>query len=98
MSTLYAVRMAEAFYSSRQWKEVVPKVWKRDRANCQRCGVHKGDYGGSIHIHHVVSFAVEALRSELPNLVLLCEECHRWVHSNENINQDLIRDAHAVVA
>ena len=66
----------QAFYSSRQWKEVVPKVWRRDRANCQRCGVHKDDYGGSFHIHHIVSFAVEALRSELPNRRMLVVQAY----------------------
>lgn len=76
----------QAFYSSIEWKQAAQQVWKRDRATCQRCG----DKSGDCHIHHIVSFAVKELRMELSNLVLLCKECHHWVHSKENINVDWI--------
>lgn len=74
----------QAFYASQEWAEACQTVWKRDDATCQRCGVHRDLSDREFHIHHIVSFAVEDLRSDPDNLVLLCEDCHRWVHSNEN--------------
>ena len=70
----------QAFYCSREWAGAVQAVWFRDLARCQRCG-EDGE-----HIHHIVSFAVVELRTEVDNLVLLCRSCHHWVHSRENVN------------
>jgi hypothetical protein len=78
----------QAFYSSREWKQAAKAIWKRDKAQCQRCGIKKEFYSGQFHIHHIVSFTVEYLRAELGNLVLLCQDCHVWVHSNQNQEKD----------
>ena len=84
----------QSFYSSEDWSEVVKKVWHRDNAFCQRCGKHHNTEKnrGNFHIHHIVSFQIKELRSELSNLVLLCKECHRWVHSKNNINKQFIKN------
>ena len=75
----------QAFYSSIEWKKASRIVWKRDDGTCQRCGTRKtGKRNGEMHIHHIVSFQVEALRHEPSNLLLLCADCHRWVHSKDN--------------
>ena len=84
----------QSFYSSIEWVEVVKEVWKRDKAICQRCGNNHNQEKtrGTFHIHHIVTFQVRELRAELSNLILLCKECHRWVHSNQNINKDYIKE------
>ena len=83
----------QAFYSSVEWVEAVKKVWKRDKAICQRCKkLHNNENRGTFHIHHIISFQKREFRAELENLVLLCKECHRWVHSNQNINKDFIKE------
>lgn len=84
----------QSFYSSIEWVEVVKEVWKRDKAICQRCGKNHNQQKtrGTFHIHHIVTFQVRELRAELSNLILLCKECHRWVHSNQNINKDYIKE------
>ena len=79
----------QTFYNSKEWREVVPKVWKRDKATCQKCK-HKKTEGDEFHIHHIISFEVEELRMVLSNLVLLCSDCHHWVHSNANVNNEFI--------
>lgn len=81
----------QAFYSSIEWRAVVPLVWKRDNATCQRCG-HRHYYKDTVHfcIHHIVSFRVKEMRTELSNLVLLCTSCHLWVHSKANVNREFI--------
>ncbi len=84
----------QSFYSSEKWSEVVKKVWSRDNAICQNCGKHHNTEinRGNFHIHHIVSFQVKELRSELSNLVLLCKDCHRWVHSKKNTNKLFIKN------
>lgn len=83
----------QALYSSKEWKSVVRKVWRRDNAECQRCAIHRGnDAGISFDIHHIVSFAIVELRAEFDNLVLLCKPCHRWVHSSLNVDKDFIKE------
>lgn len=85
----------QAFYASDEWKVAVKEVWKRDNAICQRCGKsHNGDRnGGAFHIHHIVSFSIKSLRSDPENLVLLCKNCHLFIHSKKNINKDYISEA-----
>lgn len=84
----------QSVYSSETWSEVVKQVWKRDNAYCQNCGKHHNTEKnrGNFHIHHIVSFQIKELRTELDNLVLLCKECHIWVHSKKNINKKFIKN------
>jgi hypothetical protein len=74
----------QGFYASFDWKQTVRAVWKRDEARCQRCN-SKAVRRSEFHIHHIVSFAIRELRTELTNLVLLCTPCHQWVHSRSNV-------------
>lgn len=79
----------QAFYTGREWKEACSFVWKRDNATCQRCTLHKQDDASvPFHIHHIESFANAELRADPTNLVLLCEPCHRFVHSKENTERE----------
>lgn len=82
----------QLFYQSQEWKLACKKVWERDKATCQRCKLQREDDMGMLfHIHHVVSFVNKELRSDVNNLILLCEVCHRWVHSKKNINGEFIQ-------
>lgn len=83
----------QSFYSSEKWSNVVKEVWKRDNAFCQKCNKHHNTElnRGNFHIHHIVSFQVVELRAELSNLILLCNDCHRWVHSKKNKNKLFIK-------
>ena len=83
----------QALYASSEWAEAVSQVWQRDNATCQRCGKYAhGKGNNSYHIHHIVSFEVEQLRAEPGNLILLCRDCHNWVHSKDNADKDFIND------
>lgn len=81
----------QACYSSREWKQAVKVVWKRDKASCQRCGIKAQYYDGKFNIHHIVSFQVKDLRTDPKNLILFCSKCHKWVHSNENNKKEWIK-------
>jgi 5-methylcytosine-specific restriction endonuclease McrA len=85
----------QAFYESPEWASACSSVWKRDDATCRRCHTRKSGEDQTFCIHHVVSFAIKHLRAEPSNLILLCEECHRWVHSNANANREFIRNYEA---
>ncbi len=82
------------FTSNKEWKRAVWKVWKRDAATCQRCGKKKKATDESFHVHHLISFEVVELRSDVNNLVLLCPGCHRWVHSKKNVSNEFIYNNH----
>lgn len=62
-------------------------VWARDNACCRNCGKDwrtRDALEPSFHVHHVWTFQIAALRANPAILVLLCQQCHRWVHSNAN--------------
>lgn len=81
----------QAFYGTPEWKQVANLVWRRDYGKCQRCGLGKYNQDKTpLDIHHIISFAFREGRGELCNLVLLCEPCHYWVHSRENIDKEFI--------
>jgi len=83
----------QTFYRSQEWKGAVKKVWKRDNAMCQKCGLDFRTVDRKktqFHIHHIVSFAVRELRCDLNNLVLLCKPCHKWVHSRRNTEKEFL--------
>lgn len=79
------------FYSSIEWRKASATVWRRDKGVCRRCGKIVRTREG-FHVHHIVSFQVKELRTDINNLVLLCPECHRWVHSTKNTNGDFIKE------
>jgi predicted HNH restriction endonuclease len=41
-------------------------------------------------VHHKRAFAHVETRVALDNLVLLCQRCHRWVHSKQNTERRFI--------
>ena len=79
----------QTFYISKEWKNACLGVWKRDRAICQRCRIQVSA-GIPFHIHHIISFAVQAKRADINNLILLCEICHHWVHSRKNLKREFL--------
>lgn len=87
----------QAFYRTAEWKAACCLVWARANASCERCGL---DYrtvdrkaAPKFHVHHIVSFQVEALRADAANVALLCRPCHYFVHSNENIERAFLIEA-----
>lgn len=62
------------------WEELRLSVLRRDDWGCQNCG-HTGGPNGdaTLHAHHVVPVA-RGGRSQLSNLITLCERCHVRAH------------------
>jgi 5-methylcytosine-specific restriction endonuclease McrA len=82
----------QAFYNTPEWKECVKAIWKRDNATCQRCFKRYNHVGRRFEIHHIVSFQCRELRAVVSNLVMLCAQCHDWVHSRDNVYKDFIKE------
>jgi hypothetical protein len=81
----------QLFYISEEWKKAVKETFIRDNFICVKCGqTHKDKYH-PLHIHHVVSFKTSELRTDINNLVILCKDCHNWVHSKKNTNKQYIK-------
>lgn len=82
----------QAFYATDEWKRAIAAVWKRAHGCCERCGkdANKARDDGAFHVHHIVSFAVAALRAVVSNLALLCPTCHRFVHGKANTQREFL--------
>lgn len=81
----------QQFFTSPEWKVAQRAVWAREQRKCQRCGVvHEGT--GRIHeVHHIKSWARNRhLGTEASNLALLCYECHKFVHSRNNVSGEFL--------
>ncbi len=82
----------QLFYSSIEWKKACRRVWARDEEKCRRCGMWREDsMDMPFHIHHIIPFADGFMKADPNNLVLLCETCHHFVHSKENIHNEFIQ-------
>lgn len=71
------------------------KARNRDNYKCQLCGITEDEYGQQMSVHHIIlyrHFKNKDEANELNNLICLCEKCHRFVHSNLNINNIFLKD------
>ena len=83
----------QTLYRTPEWKASVRAVWQRSDASCERCGKDHRRIDRSrekFHVHHVVPFWTGIQRSDLSNLALLCERCHRFVHSTRNLDREFL--------
>lgn len=80
-------------YGSLEWKLACSAVWRRANACCERC---KKDHRvidrakERFHVHHILPFFIGKRRTDPSNLALLCEGCHRFVHSDKNGNREFL--------
>lgn len=77
------------FYHQRQ------EARKRDNFKCQLCGINEDDFGQQMSVHHIKSyrkFKNKEEANQLENLVCLCEKCHRYIHSNLNVDNKFLKE------
>ena len=66
-------------------KDTYNIVYERDRGMCRFCG------NKNIHLHHIVYRSEsKALIDEPSNCIMLCEKCHRLVHSDKKKYQPIL--------
>ena len=66
------------------WENIILNSDELDSDTCWGCGFPANLERCHIHAR------CESFNDDLSNLVLLCKECHRWVHSKKNINKKFI--------
>jgi hypothetical protein len=76
----------QSFYSSLEWKNIIHAVYDKYNYKCNRCGNNTKP----MCIHHIVSFKYKDIRCNLNNLVLLCQDCHHFIHSKLNVNNEYL--------
>lgn len=82
----------QRLYKTPEWKELVLAVWTRDGFKCKRCGVGNVSRTNRLHAHHIGTWAdYPELRTDMKNLVTLCQSCHLWVHSNLNTRRRFLK-------
>jgi HNH endonuclease len=66
----------DAFYESREWREVRYEALKRDGAKCRCCGATAVE-GKKLHVDHIKPRARSPeLELDINNLQILCEDCN----------------------
>lgn len=73
----------QKLYASVEWKTAVREVWGRDAGTCQYCKIQKTKNIG-FDIHHIIPYATGVRVADPTNLVLLCIDCHKFIHSKKN--------------
>jgi hypothetical protein len=87
----------QALYASQGWKECVKSVWHRDNAICQLCHVDSRSVLKGVikfELHHIDSFKVVERRADPSNVILLCQHCHKWIHSKKNKRRKFLGKGH----
>jgi hypothetical protein len=78
-----------------RWRRIREFVIARDGGACRRCGLMEAEF----HVHHLRPWAwAQPWRFIPENLVLLCKDCHRWVHSSANVEREFLIDDDALPA
>lgn len=70
--------MKSAYYLTPHWRAKRQEVLRRDKNTCVFC-----PYGLRVEVHH---WRYELFNEDLRDLTTVCEECHRWIHENEQIS------------
>lgn len=71
-------------YYGANWKRQQREARRRDRHECQFCGVSESGLRRALDVHHIIPFrfyGVERYReaNRLANLVSLCDSCHTFL-------------------
>lgn len=77
----------QALLYSKEWRMKREIILKRDNYECQFC--HRGDK--PLHVHHKYynkypdGEMVKPWEYDNDVLITLCEDCHKWIHSQKQI-------------
>jgi 5-methylcytosine-specific restriction endonuclease McrA len=73
----------QSAYARYFWKELAKSILKRDDYRCRKCGAgHSGK--NTLEVHHIKPWSrFPGLRFEPNNLLTVCKECHKKIHSRK---------------
>lgn len=80
----------QKMYARSVWKELIKSVFSRDEYKCLRCGALRSG-SNKLHAHHIKPWAGnKKFRFSLSNIITVCRNCHNWIHSKANINNEYL--------
>lgn len=77
------------------WQRQRKLALERDNNTCQICGITTEQQGFELDVHHICNyrnFDDKDEANQLDNLICLCHNCHRFIHSNSNIDKLYIKN------
>ena len=81
----------QSVYAKSAWKQIMKFVYTRDNHQCKRCGT-SGTDENRLHTHHIKPWKKNPdSRLDKENIILLCRNCHVWVHSRKNTGNEYIQ-------
>lgn len=78
-----------------RWLHFRNEARLRDNYTCQICGVTENDWHKQLDVHHIRNYRYfdnKTQANQIDNLVCLCNKCHSFVHSKQNVNKIYIDD------
>jgi len=67
------------YQNQKEWLQKRSDILRRDKFTCLKCGKKN-----SLHVHHILSRTnYPEFTFENENLITLCEDCHKKIHSND---------------
>lgn len=79
----------QRIYSTYQWRCLIEFVYIRDGGKCRRCHCQIEAKHKQQHHHHFWSWdEYPEFRLHPDNVMLICRECHEWIHSSENVDRN----------
>lgn len=80
----------QRLYAQGEGRAFLRAILARDKYQCIRCGAPKNGRK-SLHVHHKKAWAGNPeLRFVESNAVTLCQPCHSWVHSKQNVRAEYL--------
>lgn len=76
----------EEYYGA-DWQRTRKQVRRRENYTCQSCHKHESEFDLEHSVHHIIPYSLwtdKQKANELSNLMLLCEPCHRKIHTGDN--------------
>jgi 5-methylcytosine-specific restriction endonuclease McrA len=64
------------------WQALREQAYIRAGYRCERCGIHRDAAFGQVLDGHHRKLRSRGGLDELPNIAVLCRECHEWAHAN----------------
>lgn len=83
---------ALCYWLTPKWLSIREDIIKEQGNKCKKCSK---DVVIARHIHHLITANISTFRYDKNNLIMVCEDCHKWIHSKKNKNKEYkILDPH----
>lgn len=71
------------------WEHSRRLARERDNYTCQLCGITENELYRQLDVHHIRNYRLfddKIKANQIDNLICLCNKCHSFIHSKQNVN------------